>query len=96
MEADRVEAVSALLVRAQEAHGTFEATELNGVYDQDWPRWYAGYAVEHGIGALLGHDVTADELGQLLATSYADFEALNPKPNEPWAAYIARRIAADL
>ncbi len=31
MEADRAEAVGALLVQAEEAHGAYETTELNGV-----------------------------------------------------------------
>lgn len=67
-----------------------------GSGDHEWARWYVGYAVEHGIGALLGHDVTADELTQFLADSYAGFERMDPKPSEPWAAYIARRIGAEL
>jgi hypothetical protein len=96
MDADRAEAVNALLVRAEEAHGKFEATELNGVYDEEWPRWYAAYAIENGIGALLGHDLTTDELAGFLATCNVEFERLDPKPTEPWAAYTARRIAADL
>ncbi len=96
MEADRVEEINALLGRAQEAHGAFEATELNGVYDQQWPRWYASYSVDHGIGALLGHDVTVDALEQFLASSFTDFQAVDPKRNEPWAAYTARRIGAEL
>jgi hypothetical protein len=96
MEADRIEALNGLLAQTQEAHGVFEATELNGVYDQDWAQWYAGYAVEHGIGTLLGPDVTTDQVAQFLASSYADFERLDPKPSEPWAAYTARRMAEDL
>ena len=96
MEADRTEALSALLAQTQEAHGVFEATELNGVYDQEWAQWYAAHAFEHGIGAVLGHDVTADQLAQFLASSYADLEQMDPKPTEPWAAYTARRIAEDL
>lgn len=96
MEADRVEAINALLLRAEAAHGTYEATELNGVYDQDWPRWYAAFAVENGIGALLGHDVTTDGLAAFLASSHADFEQTDPKPGEPWAAYTARRIAEEV
>ena len=95
MDADRVDAVRALLIRAQEAHGRYEATELKGVYDQEWPRWYATFAVEHGIGTLLGHDVTADDLAGLLASSYSDFERMDPKPSEPWADYVARRIATE-
>jgi hypothetical protein len=96
MEDDRAETINALLVQAEEAHGIFEATALKGVYDEEWPRWYAEYAVEHGIGELLGHDVTADELAQFLARGNVEFERLDPKPSEPWATYTARRIAADL
>ena len=96
MEADRTEALNALLVQTQEAHGAFEATELNGVYDQEWAQWYAAYAVEHGIGALLGRDVPTDELAQFLTSSYADFERIDPKPSEPWAMHTARRIASDM
>lgn len=96
MSADRTEAIRALLVEAERAHGTYEATELNGVYDEDWPRWYAAYAVEHGIGALLGAEVTSDRLAAFLAGTNSDFERLEPKPGEPWSAYTARRIASEL
>ena len=93
---DRTEAVNALLLQTEQAHGTYETTELNGVYDQDWPRWYAAYAVEHGIGALVGHPVTTDQVAQFLASTYAEFQQIEPKPSESWAAYLARRIAAEL
>ena len=96
MTADRIEAISALLVEAERAHGAFEAAQLNGVYDQEWPRWYAAYAVEHGIGALVGHAVATDELAQFLASSNAEFEQTEPKPEEPWSAYTARRISVEL
>jgi hypothetical protein len=94
--ADRIEAVNALLVETMEAHGRFEKTELNGVYDKEWPEWYAAYAVDHGIGDLVGHAVTASQLAQFLASSNVDFEQTEPKPSEPWAAWTARRIAAEL
>lgn len=94
MAADTIEAIHALLVQAQKAHADYEATELKGVYDRDWPRWYAAYAVDHGIGAMLGRPVTSEELTEFLASSYAEFEQAEPKPAEPWAAYTARRIAA--
>jgi hypothetical protein len=95
MADDRIEAIQRLLEETEAAHGAFEATELNGVYDQDWPRWYAAYAVEHGAGELLGHDIAADQLAAFLAASYADFERVDPKPTEPWAAYAARRMLAE-
>ncbi len=96
MAVDRIEAISALLVQAERAHGVYEGTELNGVYDQEWPRWYAAYAVEHGISALVDHDVTTEQLAALLASSYAELEQTDPKPAEPWATYTARRIATEL
>jgi 4a-hydroxytetrahydrobiopterin dehydratase len=96
METDRIDALNALLVQAEQAHGAFEATELNGIYDQVWAGWYARFAVEHGIGALLGRDVTIDELAAFLSSSYADFLRIVPRPNEAWATYTARRIAVDM
>ena len=93
---DRTEAINALLAQTEQAHGTFETTELNGVYDQEWPRWYAAYAVEHGLGGLVGHSVTTDQLAQFLASSYVEFQQTDPRPSEPWAAYTARRITAEL
>ena len=91
-----VDAIKALLDQTEAAHGQFESTTLKGVYDQEWAHWYAAYAVEHGIGDRLGRSVTADELQQFLASSYVDFQQADPRPTEPWAAYTARRIAADL
>ncbi len=96
MAADRTEAINALLVEAEQAHGVYESAELNGVYDKDWPRWYAAYAVEHGISDLAEHDITTEELAAFLASSYDEFQQADPKPAEPWAVYIARRIAAEL
>jgi hypothetical protein len=93
---DRTEAVSALLSRTEQAHGVFEATELDGVYDQDWMRWYAVFAVEHGIGALVGKLVTIDRLAEFLGTTFAEFKGLDPEPSEGWAAYTARRITTEL
>jgi len=96
MAADRIQALNDLLVRAEQAHGAFEATELNGVYDTEWAPWYAAWAVEHGIGALVGREVGADELAELLTGSQEAFEATVPRPTESWAAFTARRLAEAL
>jgi hypothetical protein len=90
---DQAKAIADLLVGAQQAHGVYEATELNGVYDREWPRWYASYAVDHGIGDLLGRELDVDRLADLLATGYAEFERIDPSPAEPWSDYLGRRIA---
>ena len=91
-----VDQINALLAEAGEAHGRYEETELNGVYDLEWPRWYAAYAVEHGIGDMLGHPVTTDRLAAFLATSNRDLERIDAEQREPWATYTARRIASEL
>ena len=93
---DRSATIEALLVQTATAHGVFEKTELGGVYDQAWPRWYATYAVEHGLDGLLGHAVTLERLAEFLATSNAEYEATEPESRGSWPAYTARRISAEL
>ncbi len=93
---DQSEAIQELLVETENAHGAYEAAELNGVYDEDWPRWYASYAIEHGLGELVDGEVTTDRLADLLARGFHDFKQAQPEPSEPWSAYLARRIAAEL
>lgn len=88
--------VVALLVQTKQAHGEFEEAELKGVYDQDWPRWYAAFAVEHGIRTLVGHAISVDQLAEFLASTNAEFEQTKPELREPWAIYTARRITAEL
>ena len=90
-DAEIVSAVEALLSETEAAHGAYESAELGGVFDQDWPAWYAAYAVDHGLGDVIGRDVTANDLAALLTRAYADFEATDR--TETWQAYVARRIA---
>lgn len=51
-----------LLKGAAAAHGEFEAEELGGVYDEEWPEWYAAHMTN--ALAALGY--------RLVATSAAD------------------------
>ncbi len=90
------EAIEALLDRTSKAHGEYERTELLGVYDRDWPRWYAAYAIEQGLGGLLDHPVTTDDLARFLTGSNVQFERTEPESRPSWAAYTARRIAGEL
>jgi hypothetical protein len=96
IDGERVGQINALLEQAGEAHGRYEAAELNGIYDQEWPRWYAAHVVEHGIGDLLGHAVTTEQLATFLASSNLDLERIEAELREPWATYTARRIASEL
>lgn len=94
--ADRTDAVGALLDETEQAHGIYETTVLGGVYHKEWAEWYAAYAVDHGIGDLIGHPVTADRLAAFLARTFDEFKAAEPKATEPWTAWTARRITAEL
>ena len=96
MTDDRIRALEGLLAAAEEAHGVYETSELNGVYDEGWPRWYAQYALDHGIRDVLGRNVTVDELAAFLAVSWDEAQGADPRPTEPWPAYTARRLAGDL
>jgi hypothetical protein len=93
---DPAATISALLSETEQAHGAYEAAELSGVYDQDWPRWYAAYAVEHGLGELVGHDVPAEQLAAFLASTFDAFKGTDPKPAESWADWTARRISEEV
>jgi hypothetical protein len=93
MTTDRRDEITALLLETEQAHGRYETTELKGVYDTDWARWYAAYAVEHGMAELIGSPVTADQLAETLTTAFAAFEVHSPQPGETWATYAAGRIA---
>ncbi len=92
METDATGAITALLLETEQAHGAYESTELNGMYDSEWPRWYAAHALDHGLADLLGRPVTIDEAADELAAAYAEFDATDPKPAEGWAAFVARRL----
>jgi hypothetical protein len=96
MTSQPTEALELLLAEAEGAHGVYETTELGGVYDQGWPRWYATYAVEHGIGELVGRVVVPDELAALLTRGWGELDALDPRPDEPWTAWMARWLLGEL
>ena len=96
MTTQPADAVEQLLAATEAAHGVYEADQLGGVYDQEWPRWYAAYAVEHGFGDLVGHDVTAADLADLLTRAWGELSALDPRPDEPWTSWIARWLLQEL
>lgn len=87
--ADEAEVV-ALLGRAGAAHGEYEVRELGGVYDQQWPQWYAAYLVEHGLRELIGVTVTVDEVSAWLSACDAAYKA--ERPSVGWPTFYARRV----
>ena len=84
--------VTALLQRAIDSHHRFEQEQLQGVYDLDWPAWYAGYLLEQHLGASLRRQVSAEELAALLERSTKTHRMEAARLS--WAKYTAREIIA--
>ena len=82
--------IAQLLGQAGSAHHHFEQTVLKGVYDEEWPDWYAGYLLEHGLNDLLPQSVTQAELGQFLYHSNQTRTQRRPEPN--WVDYTVRDL----
>jgi hypothetical protein len=88
--------VAGLLRETEAAHAVYERDALGGVYDEDWPAWYAAYLREHGLldvlprAAALGAEGIAALLAQL------DREYRQSQPAEEWPVVYARHLAATL
>ena len=91
MHEETQKTIAALLRNTGAAHGAYEERELNGVYDQNWPTWYAAYAVQHGLGNLLSTTLTVEELSRLLKQYDEDYR--KERPAENWPDYYAARLA---
>lgn len=84
--------ITALLVAAGNAHHQYEQTVLKGVYDQDWPEWYARYCLEQGLNTLLTQTLTLEECRDFFQQSYQAFQLAQARN---WADYTARQLVAD-
>ncbi|MEP7292646.1 MAG: hypothetical protein ABI835_12750 [Chloroflexota bacterium] len=91
MTENRTDAIAALLSRTGAAHGVYEEEALNGVYDQNWARWYAEYAAAQGIGDLVGRAISVEELTAFLVR--ANEAHKQSGTDEAWATYYARALA---
>jgi hypothetical protein len=84
--------VSALLSSAEAAHGRFEAEELGGKRDEEWPKWYASYLLDHGLLDLFPDPGASAELGEHLDDLLTEADRLQRAnaPGEKWQDYYAR------
>src|SRR5829696_8022654 len=96
MEATPELAVASLLREAQAAHGAYETEVLGGVFDEDWPAWYAAYLLDHGLADHLpgGEHLHVADLTAMLARLAADYE--QGEQASPWPDVYARGIVAGL
>jgi hypothetical protein len=91
MERPRQAELAALLSEAEAAHAEYEASALGGVFDREWPRWYATYLYEHGVARLLPERISADQLASRLAE--CDESYRRDEPAIGWEEYYAARLA---
>jgi hypothetical protein len=94
METTPEQAVAALLREAQTAHAAYETDVLGGVFDEDWPAWYAAYLLDHGLDDRLpgGESLDVATLTAMLARLAADYE--RGEQASPWPDVYARGIVA--
>ena len=94
METTQETAVAALLREAETAHGAYETNDLAGVYDEEWPAWYAADLLDHGLADHLpgaeGLDVA--NLTAMLTRLAADYE--RGEQSRPWPDVYAEGIVA--
>lgn len=85
--------IAALLNQAGAAHHDYEQTVLKGVYDREWPTWYAKYVLERGLNKLLNQEVTVEQLSQFLDQTNQNYQA--ERSQTSWAEYTAQKMVAD-
>ena len=86
--------IARLLAETLAAHADYETTALGGVYDENWPVWYATYLLEHGLPDLLprADKLGAARLGAILKQLDTDYR--REQPGSEWPTYYAERLGA--
>jgi len=94
MEMTPEKAVTALLKETEAAHGAYETNLLGGVFDEEWPAWYATYLLDHGLRDRLPGAESLDvaNLAAMLAQFAVDYEQGDKA--SPWPDVYARGIVA--
>ena len=90
----RVERLSQLLEEAHTAHSVYEKDVLHGVWDEEWPAWYAGYLATHGILDLVAWDSQGREPPEGLALLLTEADRLHQStaPEQHWPHFYARYL----
>ncbi len=88
---EKITELTHLLQRAGAAHGEYETTILNGVYDENWPQWYAQWAIEHGLNDLLFQPFEVQKFSQVLFEINEAHKASDQRYG--WAEFTARSLA---
>lgn len=94
MNPANTEAIERLLRRAGSAHGVYEESVLHGVYDENWPIWYAQWILDHGFNTLVARPVDAGHLSRLLADLHKQHTQTDKA--QPWPVFYAARLVEHL
>lgn len=84
------EKLAKLLSDAQNAHHDYETTELEGVFDEQWPQWYADFLMSNGFADLLAVEADMDQLASRLSEISQRHKA--ERIDESWADYTAHNL----
>lgn len=84
--------ITRLLERSHTAHAEYEASVLNGQYDEQWPDWYAAWLIEQGINDFLNVDLQTPELTTLLIDITEQHKQTDGAKN--WYDYTAEQLIA--
>lgn len=85
------------LTRAVAAHGVHETENLGGVYDQEWPSWYAAHMAQTLAGA--GHPIGAQVIQSALedaAAAHAQHEKQTGAKDPDWRPWYAAHMTPAL
>jgi hypothetical protein len=90
MADERESTVAQLLDETESEHGAYEQEELGGQRDEEWASWYAGYALEHDIGDVLGTTPEIGRLAEVLTEATAEREREGSE--QGWSEYAAAMV----
>lgn len=79
-----------ILRDAGNSHGDYETHILNGVYDENWPQWYAAFMV----GALGLDVIRPAQLTRLLTAAHKAHQA--QARDSDWAEFYADYILENI
>lgn len=88
---DTVERLSNLLLETEKAHHEYEQSQLGGQLDRQWADWYAQFAIDNGIGDLLGQHLRPRQLSASFDRATQAHESEGPELK--WAEFTARWLA---
>ena len=94
MASEREVTLAARLSQAEAAHGVYEREQLAGVFDEEWPRWYAEYLVAHGVSEVAPELADVERLTVMLAA--CDAAHRSEGSSEEWEPFYARRMLSGL